>query len=93
MQQAIVEINRSRMTNILMIITLFPLFDVGYYYDTCPYFNCIFRCTYVKVTLMTSAAADVINHNGRKTATILLGKYTYFDLDLCIFELYRKDKC
>ena len=35
---------------------------------------------------MTSAAADVINHNRHKiqTATILLGKHAYFGLDFCI---------
>ena len=38
-------------------------------------------------TLMTSAAADVINHNGRKigqTVMILLGKHAYFGLNFCI---------
>ena len=38
-------------------------------------------------TLMTSAAAEVINHNRHKhrsiqTATILLGKYAYSRLDI-----------
>ena len=40
-------------------------------------------------TLMTSAAADVINHSGRKDATILLGKYAYFGLDFCITIVFN----